>query len=170
MWKGICVLVLAGTAGCGGSVGGGGTLQMPDLGLTMQVPDGWRVSADEPWFCYDPANRDENYGRIDYDELQGRSLEEYVSQMTGITRNTALPKPPPDQPLGPLDTRYWRMIITTQDGNEAIEVLSESANMMNEVFVKHGNRVIRVSFVTTAKKHPTLDAAFRKSFESIRFK
>ena len=171
MWKQLCALMLAGAAGCGGTVGEGNTLEMPNLGLTMRGPEGWRVSADEPWFCYDPTNRDENSCRIDHDDLQGASLEEYVSKMTGITPDTALPNPPPDQPLRPLDTRYWRMVITTtQDDHKAIEVLSEGVNMMSEFFVKHGNRVIRVSFVTTPEKHPTLEAAFRKSFESIRLK
>jgi hypothetical protein len=69
------VAVLA-LAGCGRA--GSGRVSVPELGLSMQLPAGWRVDRQNPRMFHEAANPDDNFGLVEDYPMKGETLSEHV--------------------------------------------------------------------------------------------
>jgi len=142
-----CLLALL--VGCGEGAGGS-AVEVPELGLSMKLPPGWRARASEPRMFYDGDNREDNFGMVEDYPLEGLTLEEYVEKMSKAGAPQVLSKTP-----------------CTVGGCEAVEMVTEAEYAVVEVDIRKGDRVIRVSFRTLAEDLPEHEESFRAALRSI---
>lgn len=141
-------IALAAAAGCG-PAGGTSTVNVPELGLTMALPEGWVADSQNPRMFYDREERDDNFGMIEDCPLEGKTLAEYVD---------ALPA---------TGAKFLSKTPLKIGGHDAFEVVSEAAYTFIEVNIEKGDRVIRVSFRTLKEDFPEYEAAMREALRSI---
>jgi len=165
-------------------------VKVPELGLSMNLPSGWRVDKQNPRMFFDAANPDNNYGLVeDYPleirTLEGKliksqpTLEEYVDnelekmeRMETMTRGLGkiLEEMIPGEqeieeqiPKSSIISKTRRTI----SGFEAIEIVTEAEYTVIEVNIQKGDKVIQVSFRTPKGNLSKLESPFRSALNSV---
>jgi len=178
-WLAVIILTLA-LIGCSGP-SGGAKVKVPELGLTMELPPGWKVDRRSTRFFFDKAKPEDNYGLVEDYPLEGKTLDECVDANIRMTQNIEALQHVAADKLSELvggavdmpkvtQTRIASRTDTTIDGHEAIELVTESAYTIIEVDIKKGNGLIRISFRTLNEDFPKYEPSFRKAIESIRLR
>jgi hypothetical protein len=173
--------------GCGRS---GEKVKVPELGLSMNLPSGWRVDKENPRMFFATKNPDKNYGMVaDYPleirTLEGEliksqpTLEEYVdNKLDQVKRMETMTKGlgkileemiPGEQEIEEQIPQISIISKThrTISGLEAIEIVTEAEYTIIEVNIRKGERVIQVSFRTPRDDFPELESSFRNALNSI---
>ena len=136
--------------GCeGGSMPGGGKIEAPELGLSMNVPSGWRVDRNNPRLFYIGNST----GIIMDEPLEGRNFREYVQQLS--------------------IENFGRLVDTesmTRNGYQFIQSVIEYPNAGSKAlkaFIHKGDTLIEVSFVTPTDEFSEYEDSLRQSLASI---
>ncbi|MEX0884976.1 MAG: hypothetical protein WD009_00925 [Phycisphaeraceae bacterium] len=142
------LLGLVALAGCDGG-GGGGRATYPDVGMVMQLPPGW--SQDASGMHAQRGHRDDHHGMAYLAALEADSLDDHVAGLADVERGLVSREP------------------ITVDGHEAIELITQAAYSLYEVYVLRGDEVVVVSFRTLPHAFDDQRPAFRDAVQSIRF-
>jgi len=145
-------LVIAVMIGCGGG-GGTSNLEVEELGLSMELPSGWKVDRQSRRMFYDVKNRDDNYGLVEDYSLEGQPLSEYADTMSKAA-----------------GAKIYSKALLTISGHEAIELVSGAAYTVIEVDIKKGDRIIRVSMRTLKQDFSGYEESLRAALRSIKIK
>lgn len=147
----LIILVVPLVAGCGGP-NVPSTVEVKDLGLSLEIPHGWRMERGNPRMMVDSRNPENHFGLVEDFPAEGKSLNSHVDDMTGMDAAT-------------LQSRQ----TLTIGGYPAIELVSEADFALLEVFIQKNKRMIRVSYRVEKEALPIQGPALRKSLLSIRF-
>ena len=143
----ICIFIMVGCVNKRSS----GKVNIPELGLFMNLPSGWRVDKRDPRMFLDAANPDDNFGMVEIYPLKGKTLAEFLEENIGEIRTIS---------------KITRRI----SGFEAIEIVTEAEYTVIEVNIGKGDEVIRVSFRTLKTDFPKFEASFRSALQSIEIR
>ena len=150
------VLLVLLAVGCEANKGGS-TVDVPEIGLRMRLPAGWRVDSQNRRMFIDAGNKD-NLGLVEDYPLEGKTLSEYVRQFSKIGPLAASMEAVSHKPA-------------TISGLEAIEMVTRAIEAtVIEVDIRKGDSVIRVSFRTRKEDFPAHERSFREAFRSISIK
>ena len=151
--KTIILVFVFSMIGCGdGSLEGKAKMEVPELGLSMYAPSGWRVESRNPRMCA----KGNNSGVIMDEPLEGKVFRDYVDQLS--------------------EAHGGRVISSTSlaiSGYDALQAVIEYANAGSKsikVYIHKVDRFIEVSFVTSTEDFPKHEPALRHSIASIKIK
>lgn len=138
-----------------GCVGGQGKakLEVPELGLSMELPAGWIVDRQNPRMCFETKNKVDNFGMVEDYSLEGQTLNEYVERMSKVGAAEIISSTP-----------------LTIGGREAVQVVTEALYTVIEIDVRKGDRVVRVSFRTLREDFPQYEPFLRKALQSVEIR
>ena len=136
-------------AGCGGSLTGGGTLEIPELGVSMPVPAGWRI--DAPEMCH----KGDNTGLLMEEKLEGRPFEAAAAGMTREFGNKVIS----ESPFSISGLKAIKAHATTPSGDRLLRV-----------YILKGDAIIVLSFVILKDDYPALEAALEQAIRAINVK
>lgn len=144
----LCVMSMVALTGCG-SDRGGENVTYTDVGMRMNLPPGW--SQDRFGLHSQRGHRDDHHGMVYTVPLEAGTLDAHLAAM-------------PDADHG-LRSRER----TEVDGHEAIELITDAAYSLYEVYILRGDEVVVVSFRTLPEAFDDQLSAFRGAARSIRF-
>ena len=145
----LSLIILVLIAGCGGKKGE--KLIVNEMGLTMNIPVGWKMDEYNSRLFYDPQKSHDTYGNVEDAVIQGQTLDKYVDSYYQHGYPVKI-KSKTSKKIGDYD---------------AIEVVTESVYITNEMFIERGNRVIHISLRCLKADYPKWETQFKKSFNSI---
>jgi hypothetical protein len=140
-----CVVLIA---GCGGNAGlGKKTMEIPELGVSMTIPDGWQT--DNPQMCH----KGDNTCLLMEEELEGKSFEQCA---TRISRE-----------FGTKAISENKLVI---NGCDAIQMVANtpSGDKLLRVYIHKGDKIIVLSFVILKDEYSQYSSAVQRSIQSIR--
>jgi hypothetical protein len=142
-----CLLVMS---GCGGSaLPGKKIMEIPPLGISMDIPAGWQL--DNPQMCH----KGDNTGLIMEEDLGGNTFEKSAARISKEFGNTVVSES--------------RLTI---NGHEAIKTLikTSSGDMLLRVYIHKGNKIIWISFAVLKEEYPASESALQQAVQSIKIK
>ncbi len=147
----LLVLFMAGLAavcvatGCGAI--GASTLDLPELGISVKLPSGWKVDDTFPnGTTFHAPGLTDSFGSVFRFPIEGMSLQEYVGERTGTT-------------------------TTTVAGCEAIEhIQGGTVRKGIRVYIRKQSNVFEAEFWVSPEDFPTHEESFRKAIRSIELR
>ena len=136
--------------GCGGKKSE--QLIINELGLTMSIPQDWKLDEDNKRLFYDPTKTHDSYGSVEDALLQRQSLSQYVDSIYqhGFPVNI---KSKTTKKFGDYD---------------AIEVITEAVYTTHDIYIQRGNKVIHISLRCLKQDYPKWETQFNKSLNSVK--
>jgi hypothetical protein len=138
-------------SGCGGDMSSTGktTMRLPEFGLVMDVPAGWKVDKNNPGMCV----KGEYIGLLMSEPLGGRSFKGAVEEMSSE-----------------FGAKMLSRKETTFAGESAVKVLMDDPGGMRifRVYLDCGNAITYASFAVPQEDFSSWEAAFEKSAASLR--
>jgi len=146
----VAVLVAGLLAGCGR--GGGGradVMSIPELGVSMAAPSGWRVDRDAPGMCV----KGDYMGLLASEPLAGKPFAEAADAMSAEFGATVVARRQ-----------------TKVGDRDAIEAVIDDPGGMRvlRLYVDFGPELAYVSYAVLKDEFPDHEAAFRASLASLR--
>lgn len=139
--------------GCGGgSTVGKAKMEVPELGLSMYAPSGWRVEGRNPRMC----TKGDNTGLILDEPLEGKVFREYVHQLSEAFDGRVISSTP--------------LTISGYDAHQAVIEYTNAGSKSIKVYIHKGDRLIEVSFVTPIEDFPKHEPSLRQSIASLKIK
>jgi hypothetical protein len=148
---GVFFLLLLMQVGCGGGASAS-KMEAPDLGLSVRVPDGWKVDRHNPRLC----SRGDSTGVVLDEPLGNQSFADRADQLLRENNGKVLSKS-----------------STTVGGFEAIQAVIEYPNAGStalKAYIHKRDKLIEVSFVTPTPEFARQEAALRAALQSIELK
>lgn len=146
----IALLCLLFFPGCGGAgLPGGKTMEIPELGFSMNIPDGW--SLDNPQMCH----QGNNTGLLMEEKLEGQSFEACATKMSREFGSTVIA----ESSLTINGCKAIKAAVNTPGGDRLVRV-----------YIHKGENIIMVSFVILKDDYPANEAALQQSIHSITIK
>lgn len=138
-------------SGCGDNMSSTGktTMRLPELGLVMDAPAGWRVDKNDPGMCF----KGEYTGLLLSEPLNGRSFMRAVEEMS---------------------SEFGAKILSRNEtaiaGKAAVKVVMDEPGGMKtfRIYLDCGNAIAYASFSVLKEDFPQWEAAFDKSAASLR--
>lgn len=143
-------LFLSGICGCGGNgVLGKKTMEIPELGVSINIPAGWQL--DNPQMCH----KGDNTGLLMEEGLEGNTFEKSAGQMSKEFGSTVI-------------SESALQIC----GHGAIKALVKtlSGDMLLRVYIHKGEKIILISFVILKNEYSENEPALQQSLQSIKIK
>ncbi len=149
----IVFLTLPLILGCGrpGAAVGAAEMTIPELGLSLNLPPGWRVERGEPRMMVEVNDPDSRFGLVEDYPAEGQSLEQVVEELIRLDA----------------DVVTSRQALTI-GGYPAVLLISEAEFALAEAVILKDDRVIRVSFRVEREAFPVQGPALRKALASLR--
>ena len=152
----VALLAAFAVFGCGGAgTPGQALIEVPEMGLTMQAPSGWRVHRERgaPLVCY--------WGDfatciVMSERLEGKPFREYARELSSESRGS----------------RIVSSTTLSVNGRDAVRDVIESAygSTLLKLYIHRGDELVMVSFATRTGDFPGQEASLLKSLESVRIK
>lgn len=162
---------------------GGRKIEIPELGFSMNLPNGWQVDPDNNSYFFEKANRENNFGWIITERLNGRTLDEAVDTILSQTEKlesmykslaVILDKIVPGDQSEVLDELPQTQIVSktsqTINGLSAIEVICEANYSIFHTFLAKDDNVFEITFRTIPEDFSSRLSSFRKATASIKIK
>ncbi len=140
--------------GCGGAgITGGSAVEVPEYGLTMNAPSGWRVHAPGSALI---CSKKDSTGTVIVEKLEGRGFNEYVGQL-----------------LTEFGGKTVSRDAVSVSGYEAVRAVVEypsQGSKSMQLYIRRADELIQVSFTAPAGDFPGYESSFRDSIASIKIK
>ncbi|MDD5678569.1 MAG: hypothetical protein PHW60_11350 [Kiritimatiellae bacterium] len=137
--------------GCG-VICGTSTATVSELGLTMELPRGWKAERGNMRMMVNRRHPENWFGVIEDYPAEGKGLKMHVEDITIMDPAS-------------VRSRQYKMI----GGCPAVELVSEAEYALIEVIIQKDDRIIRVSFRVEKEAFAAQKPALQRSFASIRF-
>lgn len=146
----LALILLPLLGGCGGGASGGQTLQVPELGLSIEAPAGWRVDRQARMF-----SRGDSTCMILEEPLEGADFLESVDRLSGYFGGQLISRE--QFSLG--GRRAVRAVIDYPGpGSRALKA-----------YIDGGDTLVEVSFVADSTVFDSLEPEMSRSLESLSF-
>ncbi|MDD4870694.1 MAG: hypothetical protein PHR77_09040 [Kiritimatiellae bacterium] len=143
-------LILSFYSGCGNNSSiTGKTMEIPELGISMNIPQGWKL--DNPEMCH----KGDNTGLLMEEGLEGRTFEKCAEQMSKEFGNKLISESK-----------------LTINGHNVIKTLGNTTegHMLVRVYIHKGDKIAVISFVILKDQYPENDPKLQECIKSIRIK
>jgi hypothetical protein len=128
-------------------------IDVPEEGLTMRAPSGWRVyGGDAALIC----SKGDNTGVMIIEPLEGKAFSEYVRQLAAQFGGKVI-----SETTAPVN------------GCEAVRTVVEypmQGSKSMSIYIHKGDKLINISFTTLIEDFPKYESSLKDSLASIRFK
>ena len=154
-WLTAGLLAVGILAACGPPEGRpGGTMQAPELGISLQAPAGWQVQSTD----HAMATKGDSTGIIFEEPLHGRAFGTLVEELTMTIES---------------ETRLVSRTDETISGHEAVIAELEfptAGSKALKAYIHKPPNLIEVSFVTPIEEFEAEEAALRAAIDSIEIR
>lgn len=143
------LFLMLGIMGCGkGSVSGTGKMELPELGVSVDVPGGWKLDKENPQMCA----RGYYTGLIMAEDLEGKDFEQSVNQMSEEFGAKIISK----TPLAINGYQAFRVRIDDLNGNVILRL-----------YIHKDNKLIWIAFIASENDFQKYEDNLLKSLESV---
>ena len=147
----VAAVLVAFVVGCGGKGSPvGEKITVPELGLSLKVPRGWKVDKHNPRLCF----KDNSTGLVMDEPLEGRDFEEYVDEICRDFRGQVISK----ESVNVGGYAAFRVVVDHPD---------KGSRLMG-LFIEKGDRLIEVSFVVPRDDFEKYKASLMEALDSVK--
>lgn len=144
----LLLLFLSVILGCSGDGSSGkSTVEIPELGVSMTIPDGWQL--DHAGMCH----KGDNTGLLMEEGLEGQPFETRAAKMSRQFGSTVISE--------------RKMTIHGRNAMEAVMNTAEG-HRLHRLYVQMGEKIIVVSFVIRDTEYSKNEPALRQSIQSLK--
>lgn len=138
-------------SGCGDATMGKSSMSLPELGITMNVPKGWKAEGGNSGIC----SHGDYIGLLMSEPLDGKTFEKAVEDMSN---------------------EFGSKVISRKDlkigGKTAVQAVMDAPNDMKvlRLYLDCGNSIACVSYAVYKTDFPSFEPAMLESLASLKMK